>query len=352
MPWLVRMVGVVVTLGLVFVSLVMNFRFGQSLGRTEWDGMVYGLASVCADGFKVILPFAIMAAWTTQRRFAATVGAALWIIFTAYSMTSSIGHSAVNRAETRGEKQHHVSTYQDLRRSIDVKMLEREKLPSFRPLASVDAELKAARASGSFERTSGCTEWVPKNRSFCDGYNRLQSELGVAQRAVELDRDIERLRTSLNAASDNGKSGESDAQTAILKQLSGLAEDYVRLGLTLLVCVMVELGSGLGLYVVLGHGKWTPQLAPSPDVSTRANHVEWRQVRLIASPEDYASELDLYRDYCAWVVEHNCGPALSISAFRQWLVADAVGTPVRKQGKNYVTGVSIKERPKLTAAAA
>ncbi len=352
MHWLMRGIGVAVTLGLIAVSVMMNFRFGQSLGRTEFDAMVYGLASACADGFKVILPFAIMAAWYSSRRMAAIAGAALWLVFTAYSMTSSLGHSATNRAETAGERRHQMADYQDLRRSLELKLKEREGLPKFRPVGAVEAELEASRRSRSFERTSGCVE-VALGRAFCEGHARLEAERQVARRAAVLDTAMSDLRAQLAATSGEARSGESDAQTALLKQVSGLTEDYVRLGLTLLVSIMVELGSGLGLYLVLGRKPSNEGKAAGNGFDERSRVVmrrllspsaerAWKRARVSGNEDAYASEIDLYRDYCLWIVRQNRGPALTLGAFRSWLAAEKLGEPARKRGRNYYVGIELK----------
>lgn len=358
MQWVMRSVGAIVTIGLIAVSLMMNFRFGQSLGRTEWDGLVYGLASACADGFKVILPFAIMAAWRSTRVLAAGVGATLWLVFTAYSFTSSLGHSAVNRAETTGIKRHEIATYQDLRRSLEVKQRERERLPEHRPEAAVAAAIASAEAQPRHGSSKACTDIVGRDaRIFCDQYRRLQTELAISRRASELDDEVRALREQLDSAAKGGASGEGDAQMAILREVSGLAEDYVRLGLTLLVSVMVELGSGLGLYVVFGHQRneraalARPMPAASanaapPLMPNRSDEAEWYHRRLLASDEGYESELDLYRDYCRWIVEEGRGPSLTLTAFRAWLDREEVGVLARNKGRNYYRGILLREQSK------
>ncbi len=348
-----RSVGVLVTLGLIAVSVMMNFRFGQSLGRTEWDGLVYGLASACADGFKVILPFAIMAAWTGRRRFAASAGAALWLVFTAYSMTSSLGHSAVNRAESAGERKHQIADYQHVRRSLEVKLRERESLPTARPIVALEAQLKIAQGSHRFERTQRCTDVGRIDSSFCEDVARLEAERAIGRRAHELDEEITRLKGILDAASGAARSEQGDAQAAMLGELSGMAEGYVRMALTLLVSVMVELGSGLGMYVVLGRksaaeiagphvaeirprrgGSLRRWLTPNPEQS-------WRRARVIRDDGGHVSEIDLYRDYCLWIVRQDRGPAMTLGQFRSWAEREALGELVRKRGRNYYMGLRL-----------
>lgn len=208
----VRVIGVAVTLGLVVVSLMMNFRFGQSLGRTSWDGLVYGLASACADGFKVVLPFAVVAAWRNARRLAAVAGACLWLVFTAYSMTSSLGHSAVNRAATTGERKHEMAAYRDVRRSLELKLKEREQVPSFRPLETVEQEIAAAERQWQSEESRKCAQVNRTTRRFCETYSGLRAEADTANRARVLDREIEVLRAQSDDASSVGK-GEQGVRT-------------------------------------------------------------------------------------------------------------------------------------------
>ncbi len=362
MQIIMRSVGLLVTLGLIAVSVMMNFRFGQSLGRTEWDGLVYGMASACADGFKVILPFAIAMAWRSSRLLAATVGSALWLVFTAYSMTSSLGHSAANRSEVAGGKRHEIATYQDLRRALEVKQREREQLPTFRPIATVDAEVAATEQNRKWVWSKQCTDATSRDlRSFCEGYARLQGELGTAKRASELDGEVATLRGKLEGAGAQGAGQESDAQVAILRDLLGLTDERVRLALTVMVSLMVELGSGLGLFVVFGQrvqqaraeGIPTKEEATKNDVpllGKPSSELAWREQRVVDDGTASETEIALFRDYCAFIVEQERGPALTLSDFRAWLAREHVGVPSRKNGRNYYSGVRLRHSGKSNEA--
>lgn len=344
MPLLLRYIGIAVSLGLIAVSVMMNFRFGQSLGKTEWDGLVYGLASACADGFKVILPFAFMAAWIARRWFAAGCCALLWVLFTVYSMTSSLGHSAVNRAETAGAKRHDAASYKDLRRSLELKMQEREKLPSFRAESALVTELETARRHFRFTDSSGCSVIATRHRTFCDSYARLQTEFASAKRAGVLETEIAALLQQIERVAEKGKSEHSDAQSAMLSRLSGLADDYVTLGLTLMLSLVVELGSGLGLYLVMGpHGVAERKVSSDHGGRSFTHEEAWRKARIETAAGCHAVEIDLYRDYCLWLVREDRGSALPLSDFRTWLDKKGIGTPVRKRGRNYRTGIGLKQ---------
>lgn len=357
MQIIMRSVGFLVTIGLIGVSVMMNFRFGQSLGRTEWDGLVYGAASACADGFKVILPFAIAMAWRSSRLLAATVGSALWLVFTAYSMTSSLGHSAANRSEVAGSKRHDIATYQDLRRALEVKQREREQLPTFRPVATVEAELAATEQNRKWDWSKQCSDATSRElRTFCEGHARLRGELATAKRATALDEEAGALRGKLEGAGGQGAGQESDAQVAILRDLLGFTDERVRLALTVMVSLMVELGSGLGLFVVFGQ---RVQAASAETMVTKeaakndvalltkpSSELAWRQQQVMEDGTAFESEIALFRDYCAFIVEQERGPALTLSDFRKWLAREQVGVPSRKNGRNYYSGVRLMNAPK------
>ncbi len=55
--------GVLAAGVLLAVSAAMNWRFGFSLSRTEFDGQIYGAASAAADCTKALVPFFFFAAW-------------------------------------------------------------------------------------------------------------------------------------------------------------------------------------------------------------------------------------------------------------------------------------------------
>lgn len=354
MQLVLRITAFVVTTGLIAVSLMMNFRFGQSLGRTEWDGLVYGLASLCADGFKVVLPFAIAQAWQARRWLATAVGAALWLAFTTYSMTSSLGHSAVNRSEVSGARQMAISGYADIRQSLAAKQKERAALATVRPGDTIEADLKALELKPLWRWSKSCADAGNRDlRQFCEGVLRLQGELATARRSATLDAEIAALTEKGAGLSMTSAGSEADPQVAILRDLTGIGGDRVRIGLTILVSLMVELGSSLGLFVLVGHKVKTessPASRVEPDeiavrdqpAMTTSSEVLWREARLMERADAYASEMDIYRDYCIWIVRHDRGPALTLSAFRIYLAREAVGQPIRKAGRTFYAGIGLR----------
>ena len=100
---------------LLAVSAAMNWRFGFSLGRTELDGEIYGAASAAADCMKALVPFFFFAAVRNRVWSQAAASALVWVVVTAYSMTSALGHAALNRFDSTGQRAQEAQSYQDLR---------------------------------------------------------------------------------------------------------------------------------------------------------------------------------------------------------------------------------------------
>jgi hypothetical protein len=97
------LMGVVAASILLAVSAAMNYRFGFSLGKTAVDGQIYGLASAAADCFKALVPFFFFAALRNRMWSQALAAALVWTVVTGYSMTSALGHAALNRLDTSGK---------------------------------------------------------------------------------------------------------------------------------------------------------------------------------------------------------------------------------------------------------
>lgn len=267
MRFLLSLLGVGAAAILLFVSAAMNWRFGFSLGRTELDAQIYGAASAAADGLKALLPFFVMWALRQKNYGQVLSGALLWIVCAAYSLTSSLGFAALNRAEMVGERELQAGVYQDLRAELS---REQEKLgwvPQHRSIGEVNADLKAALATpiiykrkqhGTLMSVSeNCTKTNWLTRKGCDQVLNLRKELAVSQQAQKLETRIADLKTQIAGISSQANSGlvngQIDPQADLLSKLTGINTKDIQLGLVILVSMLVELGSGLGLFVAFSH---------------------------------------------------------------------------------------------------
>ncbi len=350
----VAIVGGLVSLGLLVVSAFMNFRFGQLLGKDEFDQLIYGIASVCGDGFKAVLPFAIAWAWSERRYAAALAAIVLFCIATAYSVTSSLGFAATNRAATSGERASQVATVRDLESEIARRERELEGLSSARSADRIAADMAEKRAHPRWTSTSGCTDaTVPASIAFCGEVAALEAEARSSERRVALGSQIselrEELRTARAAAVASGAAGgEIDPQVSVIRRVFQASAEDAKLGLTLLIAAFVEFGSGFGFYLSLGHLRPRERRAEKPpEFSDPA--LGWGHDRLIFDEHAATAAGDLYADYEAWCKERGIASAMSQAAFGRWMAAQGFER-VKRGGRMFYRGVRFAEGPQRASA--
>ncbi len=339
MRYVLSLFGVIAGIVLLLVSAAMNWRFGFSLGKTELDSQIYGAASAAADGLKALLPFFVL--WAIRQRNLVQViaGVILWCVCSAYSLTSSLGFAAVNRADTMGAREIQATRYDDLR--TELKRI-REKLswvPQHRSIGEIEADLTSVMSrpvKGRRDRTLGtvgdlteeCTDVNWRTEKACNEVLNLRKELAVAQQASKLEKQIAGIKaqlTPISRKSHTVASGEVDPQAAMLSKLTGVDQSVVQIGLIVLVALLVELGSGLGLFVAFAHIKprdppnsrdelnkslavyepnhemtiLSPQL-PNPLLLPNSDLVEFSNSWIEKDEEMSVTATELYEHYRAW----------------------------------------------------
>ena len=264
-------IGGLVVLGFIAVSTVMASRFGWSLGATEIDRWLYASAGALADVLKAFLPLMVVVAWQAGQYVRSSAGAVVFVIFTGYSLTSSFGLAAIQRAETIGEHAAATATYKDLRSQLERFMAERAMLLP-QPVAdngealaqAAIAQAEASVAAECARRGPECRKLEAVARAKRDELAAIVSARAVAKAAVELDARIEAARSALGRADAGKANTDADPQSVAIARLTGRSQDWVRTALHVLVAALLELGSGLGLYIVFGHhGRPRPAGVPA-----------------------------------------------------------------------------------------
>jgi hypothetical protein len=382
MRWIVAIFGVPVVLGLIAISVVMNFRFGMLLGRSENDGLVYALASACADILKCLLPIVLAWSWQRGRYLVMFAGSILFLIFTAYSVASSLGYAAINRAERSGHLAAEMSRHRDLRSELDQKAAQRAGLPAFRPSAALEAEMLALRQHARWVATSECaTATLTESRTFCDSYFRLKAEHATAEAADRLDREVSQLRQTLAASGEAAPGTSADPQLEVIANILSLGEDKAKLALTILLSALVECGSGLGFMVVLA--MWNDpgadrQLTPSPilepsvalspvttpversslllsppvpapltlEVEDTSSVAAWAEARLVKAPRLKAFAATLYADYIKWSQNAGLSHLVSWTPFLRHLREAGYSENSTGGGRILYPGVGLNKKSK------
>ncbi len=258
--------GVLAAGVLLAVSAAMNWRFGYQLGTTELDGLIYGSASAAADCLKALVPFFIFAALRNRMWAQAAASVVVWTVVTAYSLTSALGHAALNRSETTGQRVAQATAFQALTADLKRAQEQLSWVPQHRPAATVQGDISGMEAQRYWKWTQGCTQTRGRStRAFCQKYNGLKAELGSAQQAGKLEARIAEARAKLATFNGAGH-GAADPQAHILAKLTGVflpgvSVEDVQMALAIFIALLLEVGSGLGMYVAFSQWRMNPATA-------------------------------------------------------------------------------------------
>lgn len=259
--------GCIASLILLCVSAAMNWQYGYSLGETEFNAHVLGAASIAADCMKALLPFFIFAAWRNRSWSQALGGTALWAVCILYALTSAIGFASTNRSDTTGARAMQAERYEDLRAQLGRVTDQQKWLEKHRSVGMIEAESEAAKQNYRWTSSEGCTNaTVTPSRDFCENYHKLQAELAAAKKDDALQKQADVIRGRLGEMNGRAAAKAADPQASIISLLFGLDIKQVELGLTILITLLVELGSSMGLYVSTSTWRINePKRRPAPE---------------------------------------------------------------------------------------
>ena len=400
--------GVLAAGVLLAVSAAMNWRFGYTLGKSEFDGQIYGAASAAADCLKALIPFFFFAAVRNRMWSQAAAAAVVGLVVTAYSLTSALGHAALNRMDTTGQRATEAQSYQDARADLKRAQDQLSWVPQHRPQLTVQSEIDGLKNQRAWVWTKGCVEVTGKQgRDFCQQFHGLSAELAAAQQAQSLETRITEIQSKLGKSSGGSVMSEADPQAAVLARLvspviPSIKTEDVQTALTVFIAILLEVGSSFGMYVAFSQWRLydvqapaAPRMAqlhtaaaavaapsvPAPAVAVQkprssandnvtkvAVAAQPQQQRLVAPETDverfYKERIEtqdgssltatsLYEDYCAWCEEREKEPLALPTFGREFgelgVQKAKVAGRVRYIGIALRSGLELMEDKKLTA---
>lgn len=246
--------GGLAALGLAVISTTANFRFGTLLtsGDERWIyGAVFGLLDVLKI---VLLPLAgvAFAAGLMAKGRAAVV---LFVLLSALSFTASIGLYATTKSEAIGDAKAAQERYAAAKTAKDRADADLAAMGPMRAVGDIDGQIGALKRDPLFDRSKQCTDaTAPESRSLCANLDRF---------AGERDKALERRRLETAAADAALALEKQDVATAmrsidpqaealarVLAPVLSVDAETVRTGLAVLIALLIELGSGLGPWLV------------------------------------------------------------------------------------------------------
>jgi len=354
-----RFLGIILALGIAAVSVACNVKFGLHFGD-GLTGQIYAALFGLVDLLKALLPLMVVAALVVGQYLRVVCGMTMFAAFTAVSLTSAAGLYSLTKAEAVADVEAGRASYDLAKDELDRTRNRLAALGGARPVGAVRGDIEAAKQHRRWRTTRACTNaTVPASREFCDGFKRLEGELATAQEAAALRSRATELAAKIDGMNLNEVMRAADPQAEALARLSGFTADEIRSALAVLVALVVELGSGLGLWMAVGghHAPRPkrvtpddscPQLRALPSVPSVPEPMPVRRPVLAVAPmpEDCAVSMfatecierrkratvpaqDLYQAYKTWASEAGA-EVLNLVAFGRALTA--LGLTKKKVG--------------------
>jgi len=262
------MLGVLASLVMLGVSGSMNFLFMSSLGKTALEGQVLGAASAAADGLKALLPFFMWWAWDQKRRVPAVAGLSVWLFFVGFSLLSAIGFAATNRGAVTDTREGLAATYATVEADVERARARLGALPAHRPAQVVKQAIEALKQNRRWTSTRRCKDATANaSRAFCEGFFKVRAELAAAIEGERLRAQMAGLEREAGRLRAAGAGRDADPQVSILSRLFGQGESAVRLALIVVVALLVELGSSMGLWLSTAHFDKSRKARRRPEVT-------------------------------------------------------------------------------------
>lgn len=245
---------VVAAVVMIVVSGSMNFLFMRSLAATEMEGYVLGGASAAADVLKASLPWFIAIAYRSRRYVFTIFGTLVFAGFSLFSFASALGFAADARGVLVGSRE---SAAKELKR-LEAKTVklgqELLMLGDVRPESVILSEMAALKQDRRFATSNSCTNATARtSREFCAQFFRVDADRQRALESARVKGELATIYGDITSLEARGAGREADHQVAVLAMLLDKERDTIRNGLVIAVAILVELGSGLGLWLALGH---------------------------------------------------------------------------------------------------
>ena len=266
--------AVALSLALSGISILCCYVFGTHLAP-GYEGQIYGVLGSVADALKALLPFAIAGAIAARQKARTAAAAALFIVFSLYSFTSELGLYALGRNAITSDIQASKEGY-ERDKAERARIADRLKeLGPQRAVGAVEADIAVAKQSLHWQRSEACERpsWSAE-RELCGKFERLKGELASAQEADRLRAQDSGLSAKLSGVNLAAVMRSTDPQSEALARFTGFSPQSIRDALAVFVAVLIELGSGLGLWTAtagIGAAKPMPEApeAPAPRMEAK-----------------------------------------------------------------------------------
>ena len=240
-------------------TMMLNYEFGTSFGRSDVEQKLFGWIAVGFDVLKAVLPIVIWNALRKWRIDIALISIALWVGCLAISLASAAGVSASVRARASEAAAQHAALAESRRQSLARKQQRRQAIGSIESASVVERRIAELKARHSWRASKQCTEIAGKEqREQCGEVLAASRRLEEAQEAARLDEEIGALAAAPHARTE-GTAGA--AQADILARLLGMPRNIVEDSLSLWWVATIEIVACFGLLLATSHAEASPGMS-------------------------------------------------------------------------------------------
>ena len=142
----------------------------------------------------------------------------------------------------------------------------------------MQSEIDGLKMQRAWKWTNGCKDVNSKTeRGFCQKLTGLDAELASASAAKTADVRISELRSKIDAAAGKPALSEADPQAKVLTELASaffpsVKIENVQMALTLFVALLLEIGSGFGMYVAFSQWRLYDRQSAAPKLARAEEH--------------------------------------------------------------------------------
>lgn len=298
-----------VSLGLIAVSVALNYRMGYRSADNAWDGTLYGTGAACGDCLKAIAPF--MASWGLRHgdMLAAASATIVFVICTSFSFVSAVGFAAEHRAVKHDTAKAGKDAYGDYRREKERLESRLAFLGEQRSISEVDGAISLVLKQRAWTGgptvgtwTQDCKVDRKQTRTACETVAKLKTERARAidfeNASNELDQLVKLARTSGQMKPIATVDAQVDALKDALHMLSAVVgKEQIGLALAVLLASFIEIGSGVGLFISTTPWRNTQYIRTAQH---RLGHVDAFMLDVLVPGEGLVTEQQMHGAYLAW----------------------------------------------------
>lgn len=176
-------------------------------------------------------------------------GAALLvgIVTLAVSLVAAFGSAQHVREANTDERRAAIRAFDDAEKLKAAIETELALLGNPRPVAMIQSDIKNFPIDARlWSRSNQCEDATkPDTQAYCQPIIDLYKERGAAARKTEIEANGKDGFTlaQLNAIIAKGKPAHADPQAAAIASLTGFHEDHIRIGISILIVAVIEVGT-------------------------------------------------------------------------------------------------------------